>query len=120
LYGQTEKHDNEISPEVKMWRYVIKRAILDSCAIFEDSKPYRNKDSFLQESIDWFKSEDCEVVCLNANLNVDFVKKLQRNASWCYNENRMRSSLLSALLDKILERNYEIHSIREGISDRTW
>ena len=109
MYGETEKHETELSAETKLWRYVIKRAILDSCAIFEDSKPYRNKDSFLQESIDWFKSYDCQIVCLNANLNFDFVKKLQRNASWAYCENNMRSSLLSALLDKILERNYEVH-----------
>lgn len=120
MYRQTEKYDIELSAETKLWRYVIKRAILDSCAIFEDSKPYRNKDSFLQESIDWFKTEHCENVCLNASLNYEFVKKIQRNASWAYNENNMRSSLLSALLDKILERNYEIHEDRKGVSDRTW
>ena len=90
--------------EIKLWRYVIKRAILDACAIFEDSKPYRNKKEFLLECREWFHTEDCETVCQYAQIDESFVYHLYKNANWSYKNASLRSSLLSALLDKILER----------------
>ena len=102
MHTQREQHN--ITPEIRLWRYVIKRGILDACAIFEDSKPYRNKKEFLNECKDWFDSEDCLMVCNYAQIDKDFVMSIYENSKWSYNKAHLRSSLLSALLDKILER----------------
>ena len=98
------EQDNEITPEIRMWRYVVKRAILDACAIFEDSKPYRNKKEFLNECRTWFDSEDCVIVCNFAQLDKDYVLHLYKNSKQSYQNSSLRSSLLSALLDKVMER----------------
>ena len=98
------EQDNEITPEIRMWRYVVKRAILDACAIFEDSKPYRNKEEFLNECRTWFNSEDCMIVCNFAQLDKDYVLHLYKNSKHSYQNASLRSSLLSALLDKVIAR----------------
>ena len=106
MYLETENEFTEVSSDEKLWRYVIKRGILDACAIFEDSKPYRNKESFIEECKDWFNTDDFEIVCQLANLDEDFVKKIYKNVDHSYTFNNMRSSLLSSLIDKLLERAY--------------
>ncbi len=98
------QQDNEIIPEIRLWRYVVKRAILDACAIFEDSKPYRNKEEFLNECRTWFNSKDCMIVCNFAQLDKDYVLHLYKNSKHSYQNASLRSSLLSALLDKVMER----------------
>ena len=106
MYIEIEEDVSYVSPEEKLWRYVIKRGILDACAIFEDSKPYRNKESFIKECKEWFSTDDFVTVCQLAALDEDFVMKMYQNADHSYNFNKMRSSLLSSLIDKILERSF--------------
>ena len=104
MFKQTESTDKTISNELRLWRYVIKRGILDACSIFEDSKPYRYNPIFLKECRNWFYTEDFEEVCSYANMSPDYIRKIYMNAKKTYQKSIVRSSLLSALLDKIIGR----------------
>ena len=60
--------DTELSPELKLWRAVIKRAILDCCGIFEDSK-FNNRlatrHRIIYEAESWFNNQTYKLVDFN-------------------------------------------------------
>ena len=99
----------EISPEVKLWRAVIKRAILDCCGIFEDSK-FNNRlatrHRIIYEAESWFNlKDDLETICNYADINSDNVFEIKENAKKYFTESSQESStLLSALLDRVFTR----------------
>lgn len=97
--------------EVKLWRSVIKRAILDCCGIFEDSKfntriTTRHRIIFDAES--WFNMEtDFHQICSFANMQPNNVFEIKENAKKYFKDSsEERSTLLSALLDRLLQRYY--------------
>ena len=74
----------EISSEVRLWRSVLKRAILDCCGIFEDSK-FNNRlatrHRIIYEAESWFNhQDDYEQVCSFANMQTRNVFELKENA----------------------------------------
>ena len=99
----------EISPEVKLWRAVIKRAILDCCGIFEDSK-FNNRlatrHRIIYEAESWFNlKEDLETICDYADINSNNVIEIKENAkNYFTNSCQERSTLLSDLLDRAFTR----------------
>ena len=99
----------EISPEVKLWRSVIKRAILDCCGIFEDSK-FNNRlatrHRIIYEAESWFNlKEDLETICDYADIEPTNVIEIKENAKHYFtNSCEERSTLLSALLDRAFTR----------------
>ena len=76
--------DTELSPELKLWRAVIKRAILDCCGIFEDSKfngRLATRHRIIYEAESWFNNKDeIQYVCSFANMQVDNVVEIKENA----------------------------------------
>jgi len=103
----------EISNEVKLWRSVIKRAILDCCGIFEDSKfngRLATRHRIVYEAESWFNNTDeqYELVCDFADMAPDTVVEFKERAKQYFkNSSGERSTLLSALLDRLFSRNYD-------------
>ena len=104
-------HRIEQQDEVKLWRSVIKRAVLDCCGIFEDSKfntriTKRHKIIFEAES--WFnKKDDFYEVCSFSNMQPHNVFEIKEQAKKYFKDSsEERSTLLSALLDRLLQRYY--------------
>jgi len=104
-------HNTDLSSEVKLWRAVLKRAILDCCGIFEDSK-FNNRlatrHRIIYEAESWFNNkDDYEEVCNYANIQPHNVFELKENAKRYFkNSSEERSTLLSALLDRVFSRYY--------------
>ena len=104
-------HNTELSPTVKLWRAVPKRIILDCCGIFEDSK-FNNRlatrHRIIYEAENWFNQKcDFEEVCSYANIQPHNVFELKENAKRYFkNVSEERSTLLSALLDRVFNRYY--------------
>jgi len=104
--------DTELSPELKLWRAVIKRAILDCCGIFEDSKfngRLATRHRIIYEAESWFNNKDeIQYVCSFANMQVDNVVEIKENAKKYFKDSSgERSTLLSALLDRVFSRYYD-------------
>tara|TARA_Y100000361_G_scaffold151312_1_gene168509 strand:+ start:788 stop:1114 length:327 start_codon:yes stop_codon:yes gene_type:complete len=105
--------DTELSPELKLWRAVIKRAILDCCGIFEDSKfngRLATRHRIIYEAESWFNNLDqqYELVCSFADMAPDTVIEFKERAKKYFkNSSGERSTLLSALLDRLFSRNYD-------------
>ena len=103
--------NTELSPELKLWRAVIKRAILDCCGIFEDSKfngRLATRHRIIYEAESWFNNQDeIKSVCSFANMQVDNVVEIKENAKKYFKDSSgERSTLLSALLDRVFSRYY--------------
>jgi len=103
--------DTELSPELKLWRSVIKRAILDCCGIFEDSKfngRLATRHRIIYEAESWFNNKDeLQYVCSYANMEADNVFEIKENAKKYFKDSYgERSTLLSALLDRVFSRYY--------------
>jgi hypothetical protein len=103
--------DTELSPELKLWRSVIKRAILDCCGIFEDSKfngRLATRHRIIYEAESWFNNKDeLQYVCSYANMEPDNVFEIKENAKKYFKDSSgERSTLLSALLDRVFSRYY--------------
>ena len=104
-------HNTDLSSEVKLWRAVLKRAILDCCGIFEDSK-FNNRlatrHRIIYEAESWFNNkDDYEEVCNYANIQPHNVFELKENAKRYFKDSsEERSTLLSALLDRVFSRYY--------------
>ena len=100
---------NKISNEIKLWRAVIKRAILDCCGIFEDSK-FNNRlatrHRIIYEAESWFNlKEDFYLICDYANIEPDNVVEIKERAKRYFTNSKDESStLLSALLDRLFTR----------------
>ena len=103
--------NTDLSPDIKLWRAVLKRAILDCCGIFEDSK-FNNRlatrHRIIYEAESWFnQKDDYEEVCSYANMDSDNVFELKENAKrYFQNSSEEKSTLLSALLDRVFSRYY--------------
>ena len=103
--------DTELSPELKLWRAVIKRAILDCCGIFEDSKfngRLATRHRIIYEAESWFNNKDeLQYVCSYANMEPDNVFEIKENAKKYFKDSSgERPTLLSALLDIVFSRYY--------------
>jgi len=103
--------NTELSPELKLWRSVIKRAILDCCGIFEDSKfngRLATRHRIIYEAESWFNNKDeLQYVCSYANMEPDNVFEIKENAKKYFKDSSgERSTLLSALLDRVFSRYY--------------
>jgi len=104
-------HNTDLSSEVKLWRAVLKRAVLDCCGIFEDSK-FNNRlatrHRIIYEAESWFNNkDDYEEVCSYANIQPHNVFELKENAKRYFKDSsEERSTLLSALLDRVFSRYY--------------
>ena len=101
----------ELQSEVRLWRAVIKRAILDCCGIFEDSKfnsRLATRHRIIYEAESWFNNkDDYEEVCSYANIQPHNVFELKENAKRYFKDSsEERSTLLSALLDRVFSRYY--------------
>jgi len=101
----------DISSEVRLWRSVLKRAILDCCGIFEDSKfntRLATRHRIIYEAESWFNDkDDYEQVCSFTNMQTHNVFELKENAKKYFkNSSQERSTLLSALLDRAFSRYY--------------
>ena len=101
----------DLQDEVKLWRSVIKRAILDCCGIFEDSKfntRIATRHKIIFEAERWFNIKtDFYEVCNFANMQPNDVYEIKENAKRYFkNSSEERSTLLSALLDRLLQRYY--------------
>lgn len=98
----------ELQTEVRLWRAVIKRAILDRCGIFEDSKILnkpKKKKRIIREAEQWFKSDDFMLICDFANIIHTEVLNIKRRAVEAfYSVLKQNSTILSALLDRVLLR----------------
>ena len=94
--------------ERKLWRSVIKRAILDCCGIFEDSKILnkpKKKKKIMQEADDWFMSDDYMTVCDFANLEQSNVKMIKEKSITAFKTKlNKNSTILSTLLDRLFSR----------------
>ena len=103
--------NTDLSSEVKLWRAVLKRAVLDCCGIFEDSK-FNNRlatrHRIIYEAESWFNNkDDYEEVCSYANIQPHNVFELKENAKRYFKDSsEERSTLLSALLDRVFSRYY--------------
>ena len=94
-----------------MWRAVLKRAVLDCCGIFEDSKfnsRLATRHRIIYEAESWFNNkDDYEEVCSYANIQPHNVFELKENAKRYFKDSsEERSTLLSALLDRVFSRYY--------------
>ena len=98
----------ELHPELRLWRAVIKRAILDCCGIFEDSKILnkpKKKKKIMQEADDWFKSEDYMLVCDFADMEVSNVRMIKSKSVKAFHSKlKKNSTILSTLLDRVFGR----------------
>ena len=94
--------------EIKLWRSVIKRAILDCCGIFEDSKILnkpKKKKKIMQEADDWFMSDDYMTVCDFADMEQSNVKMIKEKSIQAFKTKlKSNSTILSTLLDRIFNR----------------
>lgn len=94
--------------EIKLWRSVIKRAILDCCGIFEDSKILnkpKKKKKIMQEADNWFMSDDYMTVCDFANMEKSNVKMIKEKSIKAFKTKlKNNSTILSTLLDRIFSR----------------
>ena len=94
--------------EIKLWRSVIKRAILDCCGIFEDSKILnkpKKKKKIMQEADDWFQSDDYMTVCSFANIDESNVKMIKEKSIKAFKTKlKKNSTILSTLLDRLFSR----------------
>ena len=103
--------NTDLSSEVRLWRAVLKRAVLDCCGIFEDSK-FNNRlatrHRIIYEAESWFNNkDDYEEVCSYANIQPHNVFELKENAKRYFKDSsEERSTLLSALLDRVFSRYY--------------
>ena len=94
--------------EIKLWRAVIKRAILDCCGIFEDSeilnKP-KKKKKIMQEADNWFMSDDFMSVCDFASIDESNVKMIKEKSIKAFKTKlKKNSTILSTLLDRVFSR----------------
>lgn len=100
--------NKDLHSEVRLWRAVIKRAILDCCGIFEDSKILnkpKKKKQIMQEADDWFKSDDYMLVCDFANMEVDDVRMIKEKSIRAFHlKLKKNSTILSTLLDRLFGR----------------
>ena len=101
----------DLSSEVRLWRAVLKRAVLDCCGIFEDSKfnsRLATRHRIIYEAESWFNNkDDYEEVCSYANIQPHNVFELKENAKRYFKDSsEERSTLLSALLDRVFSRYY--------------
>ena len=98
----------EIQSEIRLWRAVIKRAILDCCGIFEDSKILnkpKKKKKIMREADDWFGSEDYMLVCDFADMEESEVHSIKRKSLKAFHTKlKKNSTILSTLLDRIFGR----------------
>ena len=94
--------------EIKLWRSVIKRAILDCCGIFEDSKILnkpKKKKKIMHEADDWFMSDDYMTVCDFADMEQSNVKMIKEKSIQAFKTKlKNNSTILSTLLDRIFSR----------------
>ena len=103
--------NTDLSSEVRLWRAVLKRAVLDCCGIFEDSKfnsRLATRHRIIYEAGSWFNNkDDYEEVCSYANIQPHNVFELKENAKRYFKDSsEERSTLLSALLDRVFNRYY--------------
>ena len=100
--------NKDLHSEVRLWRAVIKRAILDCCGIFEDSKILnkpKKKKQIMQEADDWFKSDDYMLVCDFANMEVTDVRMIKEKSIKAFHSKlKKNSTILSTLLDRLFGR----------------
>ena len=98
----------ELQSEIRLWRAVIKRAILDCCGIFEDSKILnkpKKKKKIMQEADSWFKSDDFMLICDFADMIYSEVLDIKRKAVEAFHSVlKQNSTILSTLLDRVLMR----------------
>ena len=98
----------ELQSEIRLWRAVIKRAILDCCGIFEDSKILnkpKKKKKIMQEADSWFKSDDFMLICDFADMIYSDVLDIKRKAVEAFHSVlKQNSTTLSSLLDRVLMR----------------
>lgn len=98
----------ELHPELRLWRAVIKRAILDCCGIFEDSKILnkpKKKKQIMQEADNWFKSDDFMLVCDFANMEETEVQMIKSKSIQAFHSKlKKNSTILSTLLDRVFGR----------------
>ena len=98
----------ELQSEIRLWRAVIKRAILDCCGIFEDSKILnkpKKKKKIMQEADSWFGSDDFMLICDFADMVHTEVLKIKRKAVVAFHSLlKQNSTILSTLLDRVLMR----------------
>ena len=95
--------------EVRLWRSVIKRAILDCCGIFEDSKfntRLATRHRIIFEAESWFnQKDDFHEICSFANIKPNNVFEIKENAKKYFKDSSgERSTHLSALLDRLFQR----------------
>ena len=94
--------------EIKLWRAVIKRAILDCCGIFEDSKILnkpKKKKKIMQEADNWFMSDDFMSVCDFASIDESNVKMIKEKSIKAFKTKlKKNSTILSTLLDRLFSR----------------
>jgi len=97
--------NKDLHSEVRLWRAVIKRAILDCCGIFEDSKILnkpKKKKHIMQEADDWFKSDYHMIVCDFANMEVSDVRMIKSKSIQAFHSRlKKNSTILSTLLDRV-------------------
>ena len=100
--------NKDLHSEVRLWRAVIKRAILDCCGIFEDSKILnkpKKKKQIMREADDWFKSDDYMLVCDFANMEVTDVRMIKEKSIKAFHSKlKKNSTILSTLLDRLFGR----------------
>jgi len=100
--------NKDLHSEVRLWRAVIKRAILDCCGIFEDSKILnkpKKKKQIMREADDWFKSDDYMLVCDFANMEVTDVRMIKEKSIQAFHSKlKKNSTILSTLLDRVFGR----------------
>ena len=100
--------NKDLHSEVRLWRAVIKRAILDCCGIFEDSKILnkpKKKKQIMQEADEWFKSDDCMLVCDFAKMEVTDVRMIKSKSIQAFHSKlKKNSTILSTLLDRVFGR----------------
>ena len=100
--------NKDLHSEVRLWRGVIKRAILDCCGIFEDSKILnkpKKKKQIMQEADDWFKSDDYMLVCDFANMEISDVRMIKIKSIQAFHSKlKKNSTILSTLLDRVFGR----------------
>tara|TARA_R100000656_G_scaffold34507_2_gene29534 strand:+ start:601 stop:867 length:267 start_codon:yes stop_codon:yes gene_type:complete len=85
--------------------------MLDCCGIFEDSKfntRLATRHRIIYEAESWFNhKDDYEQVCSFANMETDNVFELKENSKKYFKDSsEERSTLLSALLDRVFNRYY--------------
>ena len=100
--------NKDLHSEVRLWRAVIKRAILDCCGVFEDSKILnkpKKKKQIMQEADDWFKSDDYMLVCDFANMEISDVRMIKIKSIQAFHSKlKKNSTILSTLLDRVFGR----------------